>query len=228
MVSTIEEPRTDKECYVPGDKGVLTVSYYVAESAGPLDKYRVVWNTRKDGAGSNYINGSKVLIYQNRDDRTRHEARWRSSVSYQNGTVSWKWDVVSLEQLDDTPHLFALIVDACSGQIVAISESYAKISVSETCPSPASSMSTTSRTQIDESHLLTEGGIIDDGAIPWPASLQEIGDNVEKTLNLHAPVNEIKEVVNRILVSEYQHAVCPFVTLNILSKKKNTIKKKNF
>ena len=177
-MSIIEEPRTDKECYVPGDQGMLTVSYRVAESVGPLDKYKVVWSVQKDGTGIPYIRGPAVLIYMNRDDRMQHEARWRSRVSYHNWTVSCKLEVVSMTLLDDIPHLFAFIVDGCSGQIVAVSESTARISVSEKCPSTASP--TSSSTLKHESQSSTEEGKNDFGAIPFPESLRRLGTTWRK------------------------------------------------
>ena len=139
----IGEPKTNKDCYVEGENGTLSLSFEVINLSLPLDRFMVIWNTKLDGKGTKMIEGTTVHIYDNRDDKTKQDARWTLITKCSNRTVSYTMEISELYSMDDQGALFPRIFDRRTGKIIAKAHSYARLTIENTCPDvPSSSYST--------------------------------------------------------------------------------------
>ena len=82
-VEIVEEPKTDKSCYNVGDSGTVTVSYSVADMTNFRDLYKVVLRNSEDVI----IKDGSLMLGDNAEDK---EARWITSILYNNTIVDYK------------------------------------------------------------------------------------------------------------------------------------------
>lgn len=129
-VRIVEEPWTDKPCYKPHDKGSLSIKVYLPDSLDPLDMYTIAWNLNQDGTGTWFINGSACLIYKDSSDEN---ARWKATFVYDHRVMSYIMEVKDIKIEDQTPELYALVIDRTTDRIVKSSLGTAHFNVRHDC-----------------------------------------------------------------------------------------------
>lgn len=135
-ITIVEEPQTDKSCYLKNNNGTLTTTVSVSDISVPLDRYTVAWNANQNGTGKWFINGSECLLYQDSTDRYIQNARWKATYVYDHRSIFYKMEVKDMKLHDLTPGLYALVIDTKNDLIVARSSGTASFNVELDCPLP--------------------------------------------------------------------------------------------
>ena len=125
-VEIIDGPRTDKSCYNVGDSGTVSMSYSVKEDAKQFrDLYKVLLRTTD---GSIIMEGSWL-----HGDNLEKEARWITSILFNNTIVDYKIYIVNMAPVDNTANITFHVVNSTTGEEVARSERELTIKVMEEC-----------------------------------------------------------------------------------------------